>query len=92
MKVPRLSGESQITALLPGGFIGNLFQSYGPSNASYADIDGSLRHGLMMFNESWAWGVNRSHNCTGNSVSVVHRVLIKCFFHSWMALSAALRR
>jgi hypothetical protein len=46
---PRDSGASYITALHPGGASGNLFQSYRPLIALYADFVGLRHEGRNMF-------------------------------------------
>ncbi len=79
-----------MTALHPGGARGNLFQSYGPYGASYADFARSICDLRSRFSVFLTCGVSQSQSCRGNSLSVLARALMKCSLKVWMARLAAL--
>jgi hypothetical protein len=56
------SGALYITALHPGGASGNLFQSYVPLIALYADFVGSRCEGRNILRVFLTCGVKRSHS------------------------------
>ena len=80
-----------MTARVPGGAIGNSFQSYlCPLSWWNADFVGSILYLRRMFSVVAAWFSNWSHNWVGHWLSVEHKPLMKWFLNVWMARLAAL--
>jgi hypothetical protein len=78
--------------LVPGGPIGWELKLYCPWACACADKRGLIRDPLSRLRVSRAWGMSRSHRCSGNSLSVDDRPAMKWFLNVRMALSAVLRR